>query len=116
MHYYTVIFNDNYPRKQTLQVFENDEYHEETIETPDDAYPKNSCIEVCESTLEFPSDEYPCYIPIPEYNDVYLGKFYIDGEWYLNAEGTEPWSLELEMELKEFELIDSEVVSETEEI
>ena len=50
------------------------------------------CVEVIDTTLEHPSDEYPDYIPIPEYNGEYLMKYYINGSWYSDAAGTQPWS------------------------
>ena len=34
------------------------------------------------------------YISIPEYNNDYLEKYYINGAWYEDAAGTIPWSPE----------------------
>lgn len=34
----------------------------------------------------------PAYIPIPKLTDEYLFKYYINGAWYEDAEGTIPWS------------------------
>lgn len=32
------------------------------------------------------------FVPIPEYNEEYLFKYYINGNWYEDEEGTIPWS------------------------
>lgn len=34
------------------------------------------------------------YIPIPSYNEDYLEKYYLNGQWYEDAAGTIPWSPE----------------------
>ena len=34
----------------------------------------------------------PAVISIPVYDDEYIGKFYINGAWYEDAEGIIPWS------------------------
>jgi hypothetical protein len=34
-------------------------------------------------------------IPIPVYDEEYLFKYYIDGNWYEDAEGTIPWTSSL---------------------
>ena len=34
------------------------------------------------------------YIAIPEYNNDYIFKYYINGAWYEDAAGTIPWSPE----------------------
>lgn len=39
-------------------------------------------------------EAYPEYIPIPTLTDDYLLKYYINGAWYEDAEGTIPWSPE----------------------
>lgn len=33
----------------------------------------------------------PDMIPIPVYDENYLFKYYIDGNWYEDADGTIPW-------------------------
>lgn len=50
------------------------------------------CIGVCTTTTN--REDYPYYIPIPTLTDDYLLKYYIDGAWYEDAEGTIPWSPE----------------------
>ena len=35
---------------------------------------------------------HPTIIRIPVYDYDYVGKFYINGAWYEDAEGTIPWS------------------------
>lgn len=47
------------------------------------------CIGVITSTQLHTGVE---YIRIERYNEDYFGKFYINGEWYEDAEGTIPWS------------------------
>lgn len=37
----------------------------------------------------------PAMIPIPVYDEEYYGKFYINGNWYEDAEGTIPWQSSL---------------------
>lgn len=32
------------------------------------------------------------YVPIPVYDDEYAFKYYINGAWYEDAEGTIPWT------------------------
>lgn len=39
-------------------------------------------------------DNEPDYVPIPTLTEDYLFKYYIDGAWYEDAEGTIPWSPE----------------------
>ena len=50
------------------------------------------CYEVCSTSRN--CDGMEGYIPIPEYNNDYLEKFYINGAWYEDAEATIPWSPE----------------------
>lgn len=35
------------------------------------------------------------YIPIPVYDQEYIFKYYINGNWYEDAEGTIPWTSSL---------------------
>ena len=37
----------------------------------------------------------PAMIPIPVYDTNYVFKFYINGSWYEDAEGTIPWTSSL---------------------
>lgn len=50
------------------------------------------CIGVITSTSEKTS---PAMIPIPVYDEEYCFKYYIDGNWYEDAEGTIPWTSSL---------------------
>lgn len=50
----------------------------------------NMCVAVLTSTICY--DDYPEYVPIDSLNDDYLFKYYINGAWYEDAEGTIPWS------------------------
>ncbi len=52
----------------------------------------NMCIGV--STSTFTSDN-PNFIEIPVYDEEYLLKYYINGNWYEDAEGTIPWTSSL---------------------
>lgn len=37
----------------------------------------------------------PAVIPIPVYDSNYAGKYYLNGAWYEDAEGTIPWTSSL---------------------
>lgn len=50
------------------------------------------CMEVQDTTDYADPELYPEYIAIPEYNEEYIEKYYINGAWYEDAEGTIPWS------------------------
>ncbi len=50
------------------------------------------CVGVITTTIN--RDDDPEYVAIPSLNDEYLWKYYINGEWYEDAEGTIPWSPE----------------------
>ena len=50
------------------------------------------CYEVCDTTTN--CDGMEGYVRIPEYNEDYLEKYYINGAWYEDAEATIPWSPE----------------------
>lgn len=50
------------------------------------------CIGVLTSTAQMSN---PCIIEIPVYDDEYVDKYYINGEWYEDAEGTIPWTSSL---------------------
>lgn len=51
----------------------------------------NMCIQVITST-ESQNDHPDRFIPIPVYDEEYLFKYYINGAWYEDAEGTIPWT------------------------
>lgn len=52
----------------------------------------NMCIGVCSQS----SPEYDeGWVPIPVYDEEYCLKYYINGEWYEDAEGTIPWTSSL---------------------
>lgn len=48
------------------------------------------CLEVRDTTVDYSDD--PRFIPIPEYSNEYIFKYYLNGAWYEDAEGTIPWS------------------------
>lgn len=50
------------------------------------------CIGVHSTSAEQTS---PAMIPIEVYDEEYIFKFYINGEWYEDAEGTIPWTSSL---------------------
>ena len=47
------------------------------------------CVGVHTSTTEHNAD---FLIPIPVYDEEYCFKYYINGSWYEDAEGTIPWT------------------------
>lgn len=51
------------------------------------------CIGVHSTSSSNPASEE--FIPIPVYDDEYLMKYYINGNWYEDAEGTIPWTSSL---------------------
>ena len=51
----------------------------------------NMCMEV-RSTTNPSQGNYPNWIEIPVNDEDYVGKYYIDGNWYEDAEGTIPWT------------------------
>ena len=54
----------------------------------------NECIQVISTTAPFAN--IPDYVvEIPVYDDEYVGKYYIDGNWYEDEEGTIPWQSSL---------------------
>lgn len=52
------------------------------------------CINVITTTAEG-ADEDPDWIAIPVYDPEYLMKYYINGNWYVDAAGTIPWTSSL---------------------
>ena len=50
------------------------------------------CYEVRDTTTDYSDIE--GYVAIPSYNEDYLEKYYLNGTWYEDAEGTIPWSPE----------------------
>ena len=53
----------------------------------------NMCIEVRTTTADM--SEAANHIEIPVYDEEYLFKYYINGSWYEDAEGTIPWTSSL---------------------
>lgn len=50
------------------------------------------CLGVCTQTYAVNN---PALIPIPVEDDNYIGKYYINGSWYEDPEGTIPWTSSL---------------------
>ena len=50
----------------------------------------NMCIGVCTTSVERTD-----LVEIPVYDEEYLFKYYINGNWYEDAEGTIPWQSSL---------------------
>ena len=48
------------------------------------------CYEVLDSTINY--DGVEGYVAIPSYDDSYLEKYYLNGAWYVDAEGTIPFN------------------------
>lgn len=56
------------------------------------------CVGVLTTTdpeQEGPSGSGSTYVAIPVYDEEYLLKYYINGAWYEDAEGTIPWTSSL---------------------
>lgn len=56
------------------------------------------CIGVMTSTnpnLAGPTNAGSTYVEIPVYDEGYVFKYYINGNWYEDAEGTIPWTSSL---------------------
>lgn len=53
------------------------------------------CIEVMTTTTADDHLNDPNLVQIPVYDENYLMKYYINGEWYEDAEGTIPWTSSL---------------------
>lgn len=51
------------------------------------------CVGVHSTSSSNPASEE--FIPIPVYDEEYICKYYIDGNWYEDAEGTIPWTSSL---------------------
>lgn len=49
----------------------------------------NMCIGVVTTTAK--NDGSGNFVPIPVYDQEYILKYYINGSWYEDAEGTIPW-------------------------
>jgi hypothetical protein len=54
----------------------------------------NMCIGI-ETTTDQSQGELPNKIEVPVYDEEYLFKYYINGSWYEDAEGTIPWQSSL---------------------
>lgn len=50
----------------------------------------NMCVGVSTTTICY--DNNPAYVAIPRYDESYLLKYYINGEWYEDEAGTIPWT------------------------
>lgn len=50
------------------------------------------CMGVFTSTSVCVSDSYYEYVLIEHLDDSYMGKYYINGAWYEDADGTIPWA------------------------
>ena len=65
-------------------------YHYAEIDPVD-----NMCIAVQTTTREIDLTEYPEMVEIPVYDEEYICKYYINGAWYEDPEGTIPWTSSL---------------------
>ena len=52
----------------------------------------NQCMSVVDSSNPMTGD---MWVEIPVYDEEYIFKYYIDGNWYEDAEGTIPWQSSL---------------------
>lgn len=58
----------------------------------------NMCVGVLDTSNphnEGPTMSGTTYVPIPVYDEEYCFKYYINGNWYEDAEGTIPWTSSL---------------------
>ena len=55
----------------------------------------NMCIGIETTTNPNHGDGHPELIQVPVYDEEYLFKYYINGNWYEDAEGTIPWTSSL---------------------
>ncbi len=53
----------------------------------------NMCIGV--QTTDLDCGDQPNFVEIPVYDEEYCFKYYINGNWYEDAEGTIPWTSSL---------------------
>lgn len=53
------------------------------------------CIGVQTTSMQLNLERYPDFVEIPVYDEEYVDKYYIDGNWYEDAEGTIPWTSSL---------------------
>lgn len=53
------------------------------------------CVGVQTRSKALDTTRYPMMIPIPVYDEDYIDKYYINGNWYEDAEGTIPWTSSL---------------------
>lgn len=53
------------------------------------------CIGVQTTSMQLDLNEYPDFVEIPVYDEDYCLKYYINGNWYEDAEGTIPWTSSL---------------------
>ena len=53
----------------------------------------NMCIGFYSTTVQ--DDETPNLVEVPVNDPEYMGKYYINGNWYEDAEGTIPWTSSL---------------------
>ena len=53
----------------------------------------NMCIEFVSTSAE--DNETPNLVEVPVNDPEYIGKYYINGNWYEDAEGTIPWTSSL---------------------
>lgn len=65
-------------------------YHYAQIDPVD-----NMCIGVQTTTRELDLTVDTDWVEIPVYDEEYCFKYYIDGNWYEDAEGTIPWTSSL---------------------
>lgn len=55
----------------------------------------NMCVGVQTTSAEIDTVAEPEFVAIPVYDIEYLLKYYIDGNWYEDPEGTIPWTSSL---------------------
>ena len=53
------------------------------------------CIAVETTSMQLDLNRYPEMIEIPVYDEDYIDKYYLNGSWYEDPEGTIPWTSSL---------------------
>lgn len=53
------------------------------------------CVGVQSTSGEIDTAQYPEFVEIPVYDEEYILKYYINGNWYEDAAGTIPWTSSL---------------------
>lgn len=53
------------------------------------------CVQVETTSMQLDLTQYPDMVELPVYDEEYICKYYINGSWYEDPEGTIPWTSSL---------------------